>query len=89
MRPSGEKSGHFRMIPCQEFWTLPIGYDTWIAVSPRPDRTVRLHSMNLDADNSFSLDCLIADICDATSRRELAGSVRGLCFAITQTQPGV
>jgi hypothetical protein len=21
MRPSGEKSGHFRMIPCQEFWS--------------------------------------------------------------------
>ncbi len=41
--------------------TLPIGYDTWIAACPRADRTVRLHSMNLDADNAFSLDGLMAD----------------------------
>ena len=28
--------------------TMPIERDTWIAARPRPDRTVRLHSMNLD-----------------------------------------
>ena len=41
--------------------TLPIGYDTWIAARPRKDRTLRLHSMNLDAESSFSLDGLISD----------------------------
>jgi galactokinase len=57
--------------------TLPIGYDTWIAVSPRPDRTVRLHSMNLDADNSFSLDSLIAD-----SRQRWSNYVRGVASVL-------
>lgn len=41
--------------------TLPIGYDTWIAARPRDDRTVRLHSMNLAAESSFSLDRVSAD----------------------------
>ena len=41
--------------------TLPIGRDTWIAANPRPDRNVRLYSLNLDAENAFSLDHLVAD----------------------------
>jgi galactokinase len=41
--------------------TLPIGLDTWIAARPRQDRTVRLHSMNLEADSSFGLDQIGSD----------------------------
>ena len=41
--------------------TLPIGYDTWIAARPRQDRTVRVHSLNLEAEASFSLDRIVAD----------------------------
>ena len=41
--------------------TLPLGYDTWIAARPREDRNVRLHSVNLEADTSFSLDRLVVD----------------------------
>lgn len=41
--------------------TLPIDSDTWIAAHPRPDRLVRLHSMNLQAETQFSLDRLAAD----------------------------
>ena len=36
--------------------TLPIGRDTWIAARPNHTRTVNLHSLNLNADASFSLD---------------------------------
>jgi galactokinase len=57
--------------------TLPIGYDTWIAVSPRSDRMVRLHSMNLDADNCFSLDRLVAD-----SEQGWSNYVRGVAFVL-------
>jgi galactokinase len=42
--------------------TLPIGYDTWIAVRPREDRTVRLFSLNLEAEASFSLDHIVPDL---------------------------
>jgi galactokinase len=41
--------------------TLPIGYDTWIAARPREDHTVRLYSLNLEAETSFSLDDIVAD----------------------------
>jgi galactokinase len=41
--------------------TLPIGYDTWIAARPRTDRTVRLYSLNLDAENQFDLGHLVSD----------------------------
>ncbi|MCX6865424.1 MAG: galactokinase [Verrucomicrobia bacterium] len=36
--------------------TLPIGRDTWIAARANHTRTVNLHSLNLNADASFSLD---------------------------------
>jgi galactokinase len=36
--------------------TLPIGRDTWIAARPNLTHTVNLHSLNLQADASFSLD---------------------------------
>lgn len=36
--------------------TLPIGRDTWIAARPNRSRTVRLHSLNLDAGGVFDLD---------------------------------
>jgi galactokinase len=36
--------------------TLPIGRDTWIAARRRDDGILRVHSMNLDADDEFRLD---------------------------------
>ena len=36
--------------------TLPISRDTWIAARPRADRTVRVHSLNIDAACGFDLD---------------------------------
>jgi galactokinase len=36
--------------------TLPIGRDTWIAARRRGDGIVRVHSMNLDAEDEFRLD---------------------------------
>lgn len=41
--------------------TLPIGPDTWIAARPRADRTLRLWSLNLEAQTSFSLDGITPD----------------------------
>jgi galactokinase len=41
--------------------TLPIGYDTWIAARPRPDLTVRLVTLNLEAEASFGLDRIVPD----------------------------
>jgi galactokinase len=41
--------------------TLPIGYDTWIAARPHADRLVRLRSLNLATETTFSLDHLVAD----------------------------
>jgi len=35
--------------------TLPIGRDTWMAIRPREDRSVRLFSLNLKAGNGFDL----------------------------------
>ena len=36
--------------------TLPISRDTWIAARRRDDGVVRMHSINLDADDEFRLD---------------------------------
>lgn len=36
--------------------TMPIDRDTWLAVRPRADRQVHLHSLNLDGTANFSLD---------------------------------
>jgi galactokinase len=41
--------------------TLPIGRDTWVAARPRPDRMVRLHSLNLEGETSFDLDRFESD----------------------------
>ena len=41
--------------------TLPISRDTWIAARPRADGQVRIHSTNLDASSSFSLDAIKHD----------------------------
>ena len=41
--------------------TLPIGCDTWLALRPRTDRTMRLFSMNLNATSSFGLDNIASD----------------------------
>jgi len=57
--------------------TLPIGLDTWIAARPRADRTVRLHSMNLAAGSSFSLDHLVAD-----PRQPWSNYLRGVALVL-------
>ena len=44
--------------------TLPISRDTWIAARRRDDGVVRIHSMNLDADDEFRLDS-IASVADS------------------------
>jgi len=36
--------------------TMPIDRTTWIAARPRDDRLVRLHSLNLESGETFSLD---------------------------------
>ncbi len=36
--------------------TLPISRDTWIAARRRDDEIVRVHSMNLDAEDEFRVD---------------------------------
>src|SRR5208282_3923310 len=36
--------------------TLPIDRDTWMAARPRPNRAVRLYSLNLAASGGFDLD---------------------------------
>jgi galactokinase len=38
--------------------TLPISRDAWIGARRRDDRTVRVHSMNLDAEDEFRLDAI-------------------------------
>ncbi len=38
--------------------TLPISRDTWIAARPRHDGIVRVHSMNLEAEDEFRLDAI-------------------------------
>jgi galactokinase len=35
--------------------TLPIAWDTWMAIRPRGDQSVRLFSLNLEAGNGFDL----------------------------------
>ncbi|MBP8973118.1 MAG: galactokinase [Anaerolineae bacterium] len=36
--------------------TMPIDRTTWIAARPRDDRLVRIHSLNLESGETFSLD---------------------------------
>lgn len=57
--------------------TLPIGYDTWIGVCPRPDRTVRLYSQNLAAEISFNLEQIRAD-----RRQRWSNYVRGVAVEL-------
>lgn len=53
--------------------TLPLSCDTWMAARPSEDRLVRLHAMNLEAENSFSLDRIAAD-----SQARWSNYVRGV-----------
>ncbi len=53
--------------------TLPIGYDTWMAARPREDRTVRIYSLNLEAEATFSLDNILPD-----SQQRWSNYVRGV-----------
>lgn len=41
--------------------TMAIDRETWIALRPRNDRKVRIHSLNLDGDSTFELDNITYD----------------------------
>lgn len=60
--------------------TLPIGYDTWMAARPREDRTVRIYSLNLEAEATFSLDNILPD-----SQQRWSNYVRGVA-QVLQTE---
>lgn len=57
--------------------TLPISRDTWIAARPRDDRIVRVHSMNLDAEDEFRLDRI-----DPLSESRWCNYVRGVAATL-------
>jgi len=57
--------------------TLPISRDTWIAARPRNDGIVRLHSMNLDAEDEFRLDEI-----DSISEPNWCNYVRGVAVTL-------
>ena len=65
--------------------TLPISRDTWIAARRRNDGIVRIHSMNLDADDEFRLD-RIASVADSrwcNYVRGVAAILQNEGFALT------
>jgi len=41
--------------------TMTLDLDTWLAVRPRRDKTVRVHSLNLNASGEFSLAAIAFD----------------------------
>ncbi len=41
--------------------TMAIDRETWIALRPRNDRKIRIHSLNLDGDSTFELDNITRD----------------------------
>ncbi len=57
--------------------TLAISRDTWIAARPRNDGMVRLHSMNLDAEDEFRLDEI-----DSISEPKWCNYVRGVAATL-------
>ncbi len=59
--------------------TLPINRDTWIAVRPRADRTVRLHSLDVPGGSEFSLDDITHD-----TETPWANYVRGVAWALRE-----
>jgi len=60
--------------------TLPIDRDTWIAARSRDDRRVRVRSMNLPGESTFSLDAIGHD--GATPWSDF---VRGVAWALAET----
>ena len=65
--------------------TLPISRDTWIAARRRDDGVVRIHSMNLDADDEFRLDRIesVADSRWCNYVRGVAAILQNEGFALT------
>ena len=57
--------------------TLPISRDTWIAARPTNDGMVRLHSMNLHAEDEFRLDAI-----DSISEPTWRNYVRGVAATL-------
>ena len=58
-------------------FVLPMAIDraVWIALRPRPDRQVKLHSLDFDQSIDFSLDALV-------EREGWAGYVQGVAWAL-------
>ncbi len=65
--------------------TLPISRDTWIAARRRDDGVVRIHSMNLDAEDEFRLDGIapVADSRWCNYVRGVAAILQNEGFALT------
>jgi galactokinase len=59
--------------------TMSIDRDTWVAARRRPDRTVRIRSLNVDGEGVFDLD----DI-RHTPARDWSEYVRGVAWALRQ-----
>ncbi len=57
--------------------TLPLSRDTWIAARRRDGRTVRVYSMNLDAEDEFRLDAI-----DRISGSTWCNYVRGVAATL-------
>ena len=57
--------------------TLPISRDTWVAARLRDDAIVRVHSMNLDAEDEFRLDAI-----DSVSKSRWCNYVRGVAATL-------
>ena len=57
--------------------TMAIDRDTWLAFRPRPDRQVRIASLNMSGDSTFSLDDITHD-----DQAPWANYVRGVAWAL-------
>jgi galactokinase len=65
--------------------TLPIDRDTWIAARPRSDRTVRVHSLNVQGGSDFDLDAITHDEQQPWTNyvRGVAAVLQGEGYALT------
>ena len=59
--------------------TLPLSRDTWIAARARCDGVVRLHSLNLNAESSFTLADFVHD-----GQQRWSNYVRGVAWVLRE-----
>ena len=59
--------------------TMTIDRDTWIAARPRPDRQVRIRSLNVEGESRFDLDHIKHD-----QRTPWSNYVRGMALVMQQ-----